>query len=192
MNNITKSNFNLIPKEIYTRREKKRQTQDKTILFSSILPFLAIVVWLIFLILRLGVKNELDIITAEGKQVDIEIQKYETEKLTNAELVLKTRLLKEIVKNDVNPEDFFRIVQDTIVSSGKNVFVLEYGKNTNGDFSIKAEAEDIINITDIIRIFRELDRLEDVKLLSVNSPRDESTVNYEFEMSFKILPEEKV
>ncbi|MBP9758165.1 hypothetical protein KBD45_00580 [Candidatus Dojkabacteria bacterium] len=191
MNNITKSNFNLIPKEIYTKREKKRQTQDKTILFSSILPFLAIVVWLIFLVLRLGVKNELNIIESEKNKVDVEIQKYETEKLTNAELVLKTRLLKEIVKNDVNPEDFFRIVQDTIVSSGKKVSVLEYGKNSTGNFSIKAQADDIINISDIVRIFRELDRLADVKLLTVSAPEGRESVTYEFEMTFKILPEVK-
>lgn len=189
MNNTQKNNFNLIPKEIYAKREQKRQSQDKTILFSSIFPFLAIVVWLIFLVLRLEVKNDISNVEVEQKKAEVEVQKYESEKLTNAELVLKTKLLKEIVKNDVNPEDFFKIVQDTITNSGKSVVVLEYGKNSSGDYSINAQADDVKNITDIVRIFRELDRLVDVRLMNIQYPLDSENSKYDFELAFKILPE---
>lgn len=189
MNNTQKNNFNLIPKEIYAKREQKRQSQDKTILFSSIFPFLAIVVWLIFLVLRLEVKNDISNVEVEQKRAEVEVQKYESEKLTNAELVLKTKLLKEIVKNDVNPEDFFKIVQDTITNSGKSVVVVEYGKNSSGDYSINAQADDVKNITDIVRIFRELDRLVDVRLMNIQYPLDSENPKYDFELAFKILPE---
>jgi hypothetical protein len=150
---------------------------------------LAIVVWLIFLVLRLDVKNDISNVEVEQKNTEVEVQKYESEKLTNAELVLKTKLLKEIVKNDVNPEDFFKIVQDTITNAGKSVVVLEYGKNSSGDYSINAQADDVKNITDIVRIFRELDRLVDVRLMNIQYPLDSENSKYDFELAFKILPE---
>jgi hypothetical protein len=187
MNNNYKKNFNLIPKEIYTKREQKRQSKDKTVFYSAIFPFLAIVVWLIFLLLRLDVTKDIRNYKNDTLQVQNEIQKYEVEKLTNAELVLKTKLLKEIVKNDVNPEDFFKIVQDTINESGKSIKVLEYGKNNTGDFSITGNSDTLEDITDIVRIFREHKRLNELKLNSVNYPNENSQNKYEFEVAFKIL-----
>lgn len=186
MNNEYKSNFNLIPKEIYTSREKKRQGKDKTVFYSAIFPFLGIVVWLIFLLLRLNVTTDIRNVKSETLQVQNEIKKYDVEKLTNAELVLKTKLLKEIVKNDVNPEDFFRIVQDTVTNSGRQIKILEYGKSNTGEFTITAEAASIENITDIIRIFREHERLDNVSVSTVSYP---STADgkYEFQITFKIL-----
>lgn len=193
MNNL-KSNFNLIPKEIYSKREQKRQSKDKTIFFSAVFPFLAIVVWLIFLLLRLNVKQDIDAFRIEKSTIESQLEQYEPEKRTNAELVLKTRLLKDIVKNDVNPEDFFRIVQDTINESGKPIKVLEYGKDNVGDFTIVAEADDVVSITDMVRIFRDHARLEEVKLKSITYPinnANNTNPKHEFEMAFKILAEQE-
>lgn len=183
---MTKSDFNLLPKEVFDQRKKSRKTVDRTSLFSAVLPLLAVIVWIAFIGLNYLVETQVKQVEDEITSIENEISTYQADKDKKSLLVLKTKVLKDIVRRDVNPENFFTIVQELVEDSGLEIQILTYGRNTDGKFYITASANTIPAIADINRIFRNAEQLNNVQLNDISKSGDELSNNDEFEITFNI------
>lgn len=181
----SRSNFNLLPQEVFKKRQQKKVSIDNTTVFSAVLPLVAILIWVVFTLLSSFKTREITTLNKNIKTKETEIAGYKDDKDLNAILVLKTRVLSEIVKKDVNPENFFNIVQNTIKKSGRNIKITAYGRESSGVFTISATGESIKDVTDITRIFRQQEGLSNVKIKNI---RVEKGLFY-FIMEFEIVEE---
>jgi hypothetical protein len=184
--------INLLPQEISQNREKKKQTIDQAMLLSSVLPLLSIIVGVIAMIVGFYVERQvISGIERKIKQVETEILQYNDDKYKKALLVAKTRMLKDVIKRDVNPETFFTVVRQTIEDSGLNVEIRTYGIKSGGKFYIEAEVDELKQATDIARIFRNATLIEELEFNELRIGAQSVDGKYWFEISFNIIIEDQ-
>lgn len=182
---MSEQNINLLPKALFKSREQTRKVLDRTTIFSGVLPMVAVLVWIVFIILNYFVQFDIQKANGEIKTTDNEILNYQEDKDRKALLILKTRVLKDIIQRDVNPEKFFSVVLEIINSSNLDVNIDSFGRNTDGKFSITGNADNVASVTDLHRIFRNSKQISEVELLSTITKNDEG--RSVFQISFNIL-----
>ncbi len=186
-----KFEFNLLPKEIFQKRILLREKIDKTSVLSALLPLSAVVVWIVFMTITVFISTD---IKTKEKGIAIlnqEISTYDQVKEDKSLLVLKTGVLEEIVKRDVNPEDFFLVVKKLVENSGFDAQILAYGRNADGRFGLEMSVDSVDTMTKIVRLFRKNERINLVELESVDFTVD-SDARYTYEITFELLPSEFV
>ncbi|MCA9385184.1 hypothetical protein KC717_00890 [Candidatus Dojkabacteria bacterium] len=182
---MKQNGFNLLPKETFEKREKARVKLDRVSIVSAVFPLIAVLVWIVFILISSFIRRDIAGINQEIRSVEDEIASYKLLQDRKALLVLKTRALTEIVTLDVNPENFFTIVQTAIENSGRDTEIISYGRETTGAFFIAAHADNAASVADITRIFRNTDKLEAIQLTNVSDVEDQDRIL--FTLVFTIL-----
>lgn len=177
--------FNLIPESVFVERTQERKRAEKVSLFFAVFPVIAAVIWIGLQTYNTYIETDIQVLGSQIDQTTSAIDSLRPAKDRKALLILKTRLLSDIVLMDVDPEDFFSIVQDTIDKSGLDIVIMEFGKEEKG-FTIDCVADNNNAITDIVRQFRERDELADVFLNSITKTEEE--IN--FSISFRIIKDQ--
>ncbi|MBD3363086.1 hypothetical protein GF362_05180 [Candidatus Dojkabacteria bacterium] len=177
--------FNLLPKEVFEQRQKTKTAVENTSMFAAVLPFVAVLGWIIFMFLNYSVERSIKNIRNEISQVEREMLEYQSDKDKKALLILKTRVLKDIVIRDVNPEKFFNIVQRVIKDSNLDIHITTYGREKTGKFFIKAIADSPSSVASINRIFRNNEEILDVELSYLQNEENSGAI--EFQITFNLL-----
>lgn len=152
---------------------------------SAVFPLIAVIVWIFFILIKAYTEVQIKRVNNEIASVQAEINSYQELKDKKALLVLKTRKLKDVVLFDINPEDFFDIVQEIVNSSKLNVVISSYGRDVSGAFFINCKANSVDDSTKLTRTFVEDVRLTDVQLIEMQNSLNEGG-NLEFTLFFNI------
>ncbi len=142
--------FNLIPPK--TKEELvKIKDRDNTSFYSFILVFTAIVIYFIFTLIQSG------LISPRITKLDKDIQKQEDQittfnsiKVINGELVVKSQVLSPILKRDIGT-DLFLQKTESLTSNLAGVEILSYSRESSGDFVITVLSEDYNQVADLVQ-----------------------------------------
>ncbi len=160
----TKSKFNLLPSNVFEERRKIQSRAAIVTKISVVLPFIALIGGLIYFVIGLNIRSDIRKIQSEQESVESQIAGMQEFRDMNSLLVLKTKVLKEIIEEDVNPEFFFTIVKDTIEKSGLDIEIYSYGKERRGFFYVTCRTDSVESVTDIARIFRNHFMIGDIRI----------------------------
>lgn len=162
MNN---SGFNLLPKKSEELRLKE-QRRDSYSVYYTFLVFFGVVLWLGLVIFNTFV---VDRSTNDWK----EINKEKTNKINNeyaqtrrihGELVVKTKSVAPLLKNDIDPETVFLVAEQAFSINEGDVSIVGYGRNEDGSFTISIAATNHIVVAEKARSLRNLNMVKDLSV----------------------------
>lgn len=178
--------FNLLPKK---SREEEIITEERdvSIIYSTLLVFGAVFIYLILNIVQLlFVQSRLDNVNTDISASDNTISEYFSIRRINGELVSKSRLLQEPLEEDIKISNFLRLANTLIGVYGE---ISNYDRESTGTFVITAKFNNTISIESAIVTAKESTEVENVFLRSIATQQDGSYIG---KIAFDIIKEDQL
>ncbi|MBN1916202.1 hypothetical protein JW796_04440 [Candidatus Dojkabacteria bacterium] len=163
---------------------KKEEARDTGSLYSAVLPLIGSIIWVGLVLANSLILN--NYVTTWQKKItnqEIEIISYSPQKRSNGELFLKARSLSGVIEKNINPEQFFGLVEGRLYSVSPNIEIRAYGREESGKFNVDAVTEDFFIISRVIYSFTSDPAFQNVELNSIGNDLKTGKIN--FKLSFK-------
>lgn len=175
--------FNLLPekpKELVVKEEKR----ESTALFLAILPLFAVLVGTGLMLFNFFiVKQNLTTWENSNKERDTKILGFSQAVVKGLEFIQKTELLAEPVEKDVEPEQFFDLIEELLSKLEFDAEVIKYRRNSDGSFDIVISFKGLDKTGDLIAAFETLNKVKAPSARNINvdltqGDRIEATINF--------------
>lgn len=176
--------FNLLtPKsEEEIRKEEERDTGS---LYSAVLPLIGSIIWVAIvltntLILNNYIASWQEKIASQG----VEINSYSSHKNFNGELFLKARALSGVIEKNIDPEEFFEVVEGRLYAVSPAIKIQAYGREESGKFNVDAVTEDFFIISKVLYSFTSDPAFQNVELNSIGNDLETGKINFKLSFEF--------
>lgn len=169
--------FNLIPQK--TKEETQREVKrDNASLYTALLPLLGVSVWLALTLFNGLVVDKVKAnwetsIAKKQARVDTEFLPV---RIQHGELVLKTRILADIILKDIKPETLFALTEQIFPVPEPEVQVIGYGRNDDGSFDVILSTSNYRKFAEVARRFSEYDGADEATISSVNYNKEADNI----------------
>lgn len=98
---------------------------------------------------------------------DQQILGYAVYRNANGELVVKTKLLNEVVSKHLDPEVVFGLIDRRIRESTPNVEIISYGRTAGGNFQVTGLTSNSDDVSKLIKDFGNEEAVDAASLVSL-------------------------
>ena len=164
---------------------KKEETRDSSSVYTAILPLIGAVIW-VAIVLANSLLVQSYITTWKQKIVtqNLEIGTFTDDREQNGELYLKTQALSEVITKNIDPEEFFEVVEGTLFSISPDINIRSYGRQEGGQFDINASTDSFIDVAKVMNAFTSDDAYANVTLNSATRDSATGDVNFSLNLEF--------
>lgn len=176
--------FNLLPGK--SKKEvKKEDDRDSSSFYIVLVLLIVTVLWVISSLSNsVLVNNYIGSWNTRITDQEAEILGYAATKATNGELVTKTKALENVIDKNIDPDEFFSLVEGTITSASPSAIIRSYGREESGTFNVNGEGQSFQEVSKIIYVFTSNQSFTDVKLQNVVNDFEKGAVTFSLAFQF--------
>jgi hypothetical protein len=176
--------FNLLPGKSKEEIEKV-DSRDTNLLYIGLLLLVFSFVWVgITLANSILIDNSKKLWQERIADQQNQILGYAQDKRSNGELTEKTFALEEVIVKNIDPEEFFELVEGRITETSPTSTIKSYGREDSGTFNVSGQSANFLEISKIVYAFTSDESFSEVKLQNVAQDFEENKVLFNLSFLF--------
>ncbi len=164
---------------------KKEEQRDTSSLYSAVLPIVGAIIWVLISLANLLIlTNYIASWKLKIESQNDDVTSYEDSKKTNGELFLKTRALSGVIEKNIDPAEFFELVEGTLFSVSNNIQINAYGREDSGIFNVDATTTNFEDVAKVVYAFTSDAAFKNVKLNNVINDVENDEIDFKLSFEF--------